>query len=165
MLRVMDDSIWKEETAVPAPPHSSREAQNGNSKEPEAFRASVLVIDDEPAFCFAISEILRLAGFDVRQANDARRALEALEEGVPDLILTDVMMPDIDGLTFLRELRSIPACASTPTIAVSAKATPADAEAAQQAGADAYLTKPFSAKDLQNAIRPFLNGKTPPSWK
>jgi len=147
-----------------APPHSSREVQNGNSKEPEAFRASVLVIDDEPAFCFAISEILRLAGFEVRLAHNAREALAALDEEVPDLILTDVMMPDVDGLTFLRKLRARPACASVPTIAVSAKAAPADFEAAREAGADAYLAKPFSTKDLQNAIRPFLNGNAPPSW-
>ncbi|MGA9531330.1 MAG: response regulator [Anaerolineales bacterium] len=156
-----DGSIPKANSAVTAPSHSSREDQNGNSKEPEAFKASVLVIDDEPAFCFAISEILRLAGYDVRLAHDARHALASLKEDIPDLILTDVMMPDIDGLTFLRTLRSDPAWASTPTIAVSAKAAQADITAAREAGADAYLAKPFSAKDLQDAIRPFVNGNSP----
>jgi CheY-like chemotaxis protein len=148
-----------------APQHSGREAQHGNSKEPEAFRASVVVIDDEPAFCFAISEILRIAGFEVRLAHNARDGFELLREEVPDLILTDVMMPDTDGLTLLRRLRAEPSTASVPTIAVSAKAASADVAAARAAGADAYLSKPFSAKDLQEAIRPFMNGNAPPSWR
>lgn len=134
--------------------------QNGNSKEPEAFKASVLVIDDEPSFCFAISEILAIEGYHVRKAHTARQAFVLLEESTPDLILTDVMMPDIDGLTFLRRLRQHPALADVPTIAISAKAMKADIQAAKNAGADHYLPKPFSAKDLRQAIAPYINGKS-----
>lgn len=136
----------------------SGEASNGYSKEPEAFKASVLVIDDEPSFCFAISEILALEGYDVHQAHTARQAFDVLDELVPDLILTDVMMPGIDGLTFLRKLRAHPNLGSVPTIAISAKAMKADIAAAQEAGADDYLPKPFSAQDLRQTIASYLNG-------
>ena len=135
-----------------------QEAANGNSKEPEAFKASVLVIDDEPLFCFAISEILTLEGYQVRQAHTARQAFDLLDDSIPDLILTDVMMPGVDGLTFLRKLRAHPSLESVPTIAISAKAMKADIAAAKEAGADDYLPKPFSAADLRQAIDGYLNG-------
>lgn len=140
-------------------------ADNGGSKEPEAFRASVLVIDDEPAFCFAISEILGLAGLHVRQAFSVDQAMEELDSTTPDLILTDVMMPGVDGLSFLRRLRGMPDLAAVPTIAVSAKSRKEDIAAAEEAGADSYLVKPFSARQLHEVIRPYLPSarRQPPS--
>ena len=138
-----------------APGH---EASNGNSKEPEAFKASVLVIDDEPLFCFAISEILTLEGYQVRQAHTARQAFDMLDEAIPDLILTDVMMPGVDGLTFLRKLQEHPSLRNVPTIAISAKAMKSDIAAAKEAGADEYLPKPFSAADLRQTISGYVNG-------
>jgi CheY-like chemotaxis protein len=128
------------------------------AKEPEAFQASVLVVDDEPAFSFDIAEILRLAGYEVFRAHSATQAMEQLEKRQPDLILTDVMMPGIDGLTLVRRLRSNEAYSDIPMIAISAKAMKDDIAAAHNAGADAYLMKPFSAKDLQEIVRPFVNG-------
>ena len=125
---------------------------------PEAFKASVLVIDDEPSFGFAISEILSLMGLEVHRAFNVDQALTILSESVPDLILTDIMMPGVDGLTFLRRLRADPKLANVPKIAITAMAMKLDREKALQAGADEYLIKPFSAKELQDAIRPFLNG-------
>ena len=139
---------------------TSGEASNGYSKEPEAFRASVLVIDDEPSFCFAISEILSLAGYNVHKAHTAKQAFDILDELVPDLILPDVMMPGIDGLTFLRKLRAHPNLGSVPTIAISAKAMKSDIAAARDAGADDYLPKPFSADELRQTIKLYLNGNS-----
>lgn len=137
------------------------EAEKRIAKEPEAFEASVLVIDDEPAFCFAISEILRMEGYRVYQAHSVEHAMDLLRENVPDLILTDIMMPGTDGLTFVRRLRAKEPYANIPMVAISAKAMKDDVRAAESAGADAYLMKPFSAKDLQETIRPFLtNGKS-----
>lgn len=116
----------------------------------------VLVVDDEPSFCFAITEILRISGYEVHQASSVRQALALLDTIEPDLILTDIMMPDRDGLSFLRLLHSHPAWGRIPAVAVSAKALPKDREAAEQAGADAYLCKPFSAMELQETIRTFV---------
>lgn len=117
---------------------------------------SILVVDDEPAFCVVLSEILRSFGFVVHQAYNAKQALELLDSTTPDLILTDVMMPDIDGLSFVRRLRSEPIWSSIPTIVVSAKAEPKDIEATREAGADGCLVKPFSAQELRQTIHTFL---------
>ncbi len=116
---------------------------------------TVLVVDDEPAFCFAMSEILRLSGHEVQQAHSVSEALGILTGLTPDLILTDIMMPGSDGLSFIRYLRSRPTWAHIPTIAVSAKALVQDREAACAAGANGYLAKPFSAQELQAAIRAY----------
>lgn len=133
-------------------------AEQRVAKEPEAFEASVLVVDDEPAFSFAIAEILRLVGYEVFQAHSVEQAMEQLEQRPPDLILTDIMMPGTDGLTLVRRLRSLEAYNDIPMIAISAKGMKDDIAAAHDAGADAYLMKPFSAKDLQEIVRPFVNG-------
>lgn len=118
-------------------------------------RMCVLIVDDEPAFCFAMAEILRLSGYRVHQTHSVHEALELLRDITPDLILTDIMMPDADGLEFIRRVRAQQKWARIPTVAVSAKAMVQDREAAQVAGADAYLVKPFSAQELKAMIRRF----------
>ena len=119
----------------------------------------ILVVDDEPSFCTVLSEILRSFGYFVRQAHDAHHAIELLKKSKPDLILTDVMMPGMDGLTFIRQIRSDPTRASIPTIVISAKAQAEDIRASKEAGADACLVKPFSARELRDVVHKFLNSK------
>lgn len=117
----------------------------------------VLVVDDEPTFCVVMGDILHALGCDVVFAHSAGDALRTLETLEPDLVLTDVMMPDVDGLSLLRRLRAEPAWSHLPTIVVSAKAMQEDAIAARSAGADGWLPKPFSIKDLRAAILPFVS--------
>jgi CheY-like chemotaxis protein len=117
----------------------------------------ILVVDDEPSFCTVVSEILRSYGYLVRQAYSVEQALEILDQEQPDLIVTDVMMPGIDGLTFIREVRLDPIWSSIPTIVVSAKGQPEDIAATKEAGANACLVKPFSARLLLDTVRAFLN--------
>lgn len=117
---------------------------------------TVLVIDDEPSFCAVVCEILRLCGFDTHQALGARHAMGILEEIRPDLILTDIMMPDVDGLSLLRQLRADPLLYAIPTVVLTARCEPAHLDAAMQAGADGYLKKPFSAQELRDKVRQFL---------
>jgi two-component system phosphate regulon response regulator PhoB len=119
---------------------------------PTANKRTILVIDDEESFCDVVCEILDSLGYKTRQAYDAHQANALLQEITPDLILTDVMMPELDGLTFLRQLRSDPTWSKTPIIIVSAKATKDDREAAMEAGADGYLIKPFSSLELEELI-------------
>lgn len=118
---------------------------------------SILVVDDEPSFSAVLSEILRSFGYHVQQANSVDNAIALLEDHIPDLILTDVMMPGIDGLSFIRRIHSDALLSSIPTIVVSAKHQPADIEASELAGADAYLVKPFSANELREAVQSLLD--------
>jgi DNA-binding response OmpR family regulator len=120
------------------------------------LRPSILLIDDEPDFCSALHDILEAEGFDVHAAPNVHGAMSILERLTPDLILTDVMMPGVDGLAFLRRLRSRPEWSRIRTIVVSAKGMPEDIAAAHHAGADAYLTKPFSARELKNVVEAFF---------
>jgi CheY-like chemotaxis protein len=119
----------------------------------------ILVVDDEPSFCSVLSEILRSFGFVVQQAHDALHAIELLQKTAPDLILTDVMMPGMDGLEFIRHIRSDPKKSSIPTIVISAKARAEDIQASKEAGADACLVKPFSARELSDVVHKFLHTK------
>jgi CheY-like chemotaxis protein len=117
----------------------------------------ILVVDDEPSFCTVLSEILRSFGYFVQQAHNVAHAMECIAQSPPALILTDVMMPGTDGLTFIRQLRSDPNCSSIPMIVVSAKAQPEDIAATEAAGADACLVKPFSARELREVVHQYIN--------
>jgi CheY-like chemotaxis protein len=119
----------------------------------------ILVVDDEPSFCTVLSEILRSFGYFVRQAYDANHAIELLKNTPPDLILTDVMMPGMDGLTFIRQIRSDPTRSSIPTVVISAKAQAEDIRASKEAGADACLVKPFSARELREVVHKYLHSR------
>ncbi|NIM93147.1 MAG: response regulator [Anaerolineales bacterium] len=121
-------------------------------------RRSILVVDDEPALCAVMGMILRLHGYNVRRAHSVAQAFECLEENKPDLILADVKMPETDGLTMIRQLRSEPEWSYIPTIVLSSSIHVEDLTAAYQAGADAFLAKPFTAQELQDVIEPLLNG-------
>lgn len=118
--------------------------------------AKILVVDDEPSFRTVVEEILRLQGHSVVCAARVTDALEAMQRCVPDLILTDVMMPDIDGLSFVRTIRSSPAWADIPVVVLTARTSMSDMSEALLAGASSLLTKPFSATELRKAIAPFV---------
>lgn len=117
---------------------------------------TILLVDDEPDFCSALHDILEAAGYDVHQAASAGQALALLDDLQPDLVLTDVMMPGMDGLELLRQLRARPQASRIKAVVVSAKGMPEDIEAARSAGADGYLVKPFSARELRQAVESFL---------
>jgi CheY-like chemotaxis protein len=117
---------------------------------------SVLIIDDELTFCAVMGEVLESFGFRVHQAYSAGQALLVLAEVTPDLILTDLRMPDSDGIKLLEQLRLEPIWGRIPKIVITAKASSTDLTAARQAGADGFLRKPFSVRELRAAITPFL---------
>ncbi|MEJ2550468.1 MAG: response regulator [Anaerolineales bacterium] len=120
----------------------------------------VLVVDDEETVCNVVCEILETLGFKCQRAYSAADALAFLEKNTPDLILTDVMMPDIDGLTLIYKIRCATKSANVPIIVFSAIAATSDRKAAINAGASAFLAKPFSSRELKEVIRPLL-----PSFK
>lgn len=113
---------------------------------------TVLVVDDDSSYCTIIRELLVRNGFQVRLAYGAEQAFDLLQRERPDLILADLMMPEVDGLAFIKRLRSSPAQAGIPTIVVSALVLARERAAAALAGADAFVAKPFSINQLRAAI-------------
>jgi CheY-like chemotaxis protein len=124
--------------------------------------STILVVDDEQPFCEVVAEILTTFGYPVRKAFNAAQALEVLGSITPILIILDIMMPDVDGLTLVRRFRADPRLSKIPVIMSSAKFLKEDRAEAINAGASAYLTKPFSAADLRSAIIELLGEKEPP---
>jgi len=122
-------------------------------------RPAVLVIDDEHAYTKVMSMVLAEYGFDSFPANSAKDAWELLERVTPDLVLLDVMMPEIDGITFLGELRANVELRPIPVLVVTAYTE--TRERALQAGASGFLKKPFSAQQLRDSIGEFLSVESP----
>jgi CheY-like chemotaxis protein len=123
---------------------------------PPLGKGVILVVDDERAFCDVVCEILEAIGYRAYFALDAVQALQSLPQVKPDVVLTDVMMPVMDGLSFVRYLREQPTWSSIPVVIISAKATQEDRRKAFESGADEFLSKPFSSYDLEELIERIL---------
>ena len=120
----------------------------------------VLLIDDERAYGEVIRDALEAYGIEVRLAHNAMEALEVYQQKIPDLILLDVMMPEIDGLTLMKWLREHSEKDKVPIHIVSAKAQERDRDAAIKAGADGFMAKPFTIDELKALIaRTLSNGR------
>lgn len=109
---------------------------------------SILIIEDDPAYRSMIDVILRMEGFDVRTASDGPSGLDLLREKLPDLILCDIMMPEMDGHAVFEVLKADGTLSDIPFIFVTAMVERADIRRGMSAGADDYLPKPFSAEEL-----------------
>lgn len=118
---------------------------------------TVLLVDDEQAYRQAVSDVLHSQGYTVVQAASAAEALRVLEVVTPELIVLDVMMPEVDGLTLLRQLASDPRFVSIPIVMASAKAQPADRWSAWERGASAYLAKPFTFDEVTSLVEHLLS--------
>lgn len=116
----------------------------------------ILIIDDDETFRSIMREILERAGYEILTSASVADAYQVMLELQPDLILTDIMMPEIDGLTLVRFLRSHPTWSGIPLIVVSARVMESDRDAARRAGADAFLEKPFTMQHLTRTISTFL---------
>ena len=117
----------------------------------------LLVVDDEPNLLRAVAACLRAEGFDVVTARGGAEALVRVAESVPDLIVSDIRMPGMDGYQFARHLRSSPRTALTPVVFLTAKDETADRIEGFRAGIDAYLVKPFEPDELVAVIRNILD--------
>jgi two-component system, OmpR family, response regulator len=127
--------------------------------EPPARVARVLVVDDEPNISALLSATLRLVEFDVRVAESGHGALVAVEEFDPDLVVLDVMLPDLDGFAVARRLRSTGR--QVPVLFLTARDAVEDRISGLSAGADDYVTKPFSLEEVVLRIRAILRRTQP----
>ena len=116
-------------------------------------RGRILVVDDEIYIVHILEFSLTMEGYTVITASNGEEALQAIERERPDLVVLDIMMPKLDGYEVCRRLRENEEFRALPVILLSAKGRAIDREAGLAAGADAYITKPFSPRKLLEKIK------------
>jgi two-component system sensor histidine kinase/response regulator len=118
----------------------------------ERTRTTILIVEDDPSMLDIISYLLEQEGYQVIQAKNGQAGLSVLEDGPPDLIVSDVMMPGMDGFDFYQRVHDKVAWAQIPFIFLTAKGQRTDVRRGMGLGADDYLTKPFEPEDLLSAV-------------
>ncbi|MFC7331915.1 response regulator transcription factor [Rhodocista pekingensis] len=118
---------------------------------------SILVADDEPSIVLSLEFILKKAGFRVRVVTTGGAVLPAMTEEAPDLVLLDAMMPERDGYDVCQEIRSNPAWAGIPVIMLTARSREVERQKGLALGANDYVTKPFSTRELVETVRRHLD--------
>ena len=116
----------------------------------------LLVVDDEPNLLRAVAACLKAEGYEVSTARSGHEALMQLAESIPDLIISDIRMPGMDGYKLARQLRGSPRTALVPIVFLTAKDETADRIEGFRAGVDAYLTKPFEPEELIAVVNAIL---------
>ncbi len=123
--------------------------------------ATILVVEDEPAIQELVACNLELAGHRTLRADSAEQALRMVRDELPDLILLDWMLPGITGIEFARRLRTDKRTQAVPLIMLTARAEEHDKLAGLETGADDYITKPFSPRELNARVKAVLRRRTP----
>jgi CheY-like chemotaxis protein len=118
--------------------------------------ARILIVDDNPLNLKLASDVLESQGFAVDQARDAEDAQSILKERLPDLILMDIALPGMDGLSLTRLLKADARFAGVPIVALTASAMKGDHEKALAAGCAGYITKPIDTRSFGRMVRDFL---------
>ena len=121
---------------------------------------TVLIIEDEEDAADMFAEMMRVSGYRVLKTSSSAPALTLMETEKPDVLILDIMMPEISGLDILRQMRRDSALANIPVVVVSAKSMPADIKDGMEAGASMYLTKPVCFTELKEAIERALGGQS-----
>jgi two-component system KDP operon response regulator KdpE len=127
---------------------------------PEEAKKLILVVDDEPRMIQFIRMNLELEGYRVTQASNGLEALNKIRDELPDLVVLDVMMPEMDGFETLRMLREV---SSVPVIMLTVKADEEDKVKGLGLGADDYVTKPFSPRELAQRVKAVLRRTEAPA--
>jgi CheY-like chemotaxis protein len=122
----------------------------------------ILVVENDPALRMLTSQLLELEGYKVAQAENGRLALDAIAAEPPDLVLCDLLMPELSGCEVLRHLMRNPESAAIPLVFLTASAAPSDRETCLSEGAAGFIIKPFQHTELLQAIRALLAGPEAP---
>lgn len=120
----------------------------------------ILIVDDEPNIVLALELLMKREGYETRSVGDGERAVEATEAFRPDLILLDVMMPRLDGFEVCQRIRSDPALKGVFIVMLTAKGREVEREKGLALGADLYITKPFSTREVVRKVKELLASKS-----
>ena len=121
--------------------------------------ATILVVDDNSTNLKLVSDVLGFDGYRILQASDAESAQEIVRETPPDLILMDIALPGMDGLTLTRLLKAAETTRHIVIVALTAFAMKGDDAKAREAGCDGYITKPIDTRTLPEAVAGYLRGR------
>ena len=121
---------------------------------------TILVVEDEPNIVESLSFLMKKAGFVVRVARDGNTAIRTIESEAPDLVLLDIMMPRRDGYEVCRTIRANPDWDDVRIIMLSAKGRDLDRRKGLELGADDYITKPFSTREIVERVQEILGTKS-----
>ncbi len=122
---------------------------------------TILIVEDNPANQLLVSAVLEREGYRLELAGSAVEARQVLARGLPNLILMDIQLPGMDGLTFTRELKADPASSGVPVVALTALAMSGDRERALAAGCTGYISKPINTRTFADEVRGYLLAKAP----
>ena len=126
--------------------------KNNTSKE----SGTLLLVDDDPNLILLVTDYLKFQGYEVLTAENGQEALDILETTLPDLIICDIMMPEMDGYSFVKKLREDPSKQWLPVIFLSAKGQSSDRVKGLEIGADVYIVKPFEPEELVAQVKSSL---------
>jgi len=116
----------------------------------------ILIVDDEPNIVTSLEYLMKREGFSVEIAGDGEAGLKAARERRPDLVLLDIMLPKMNGFEVCEKLRADPGCRGMKIVMLTAKGRQVDNSRGMAAGADLYVTKPFSTRDLVAQVKQLL---------
>lgn len=118
---------------------------------------TMLTVDDSPTILTMLGDVLRANGFEVHAASNGYEALNVLDQHAVDLVLTDLLMPGMDGVELIREIRELPACRTVPIIMLTTQSNEAMQRAGKAAGATCWIVKPFLTAELIGLIRKMVS--------
>jgi CheY-like chemotaxis protein len=161
MEQLLDETaLFLHRVEANLPEQKRRMLKQVHQSDPVFAGKRVLVVDDDVRNIFAITSVLERHKMQVAYAENGRKGIELLKEAAPsnrpDVVLMDVMMPEMDGYETMREIRKIPEFSALPIIALTAKAMKGDREKCIEAGASDYITKPVETEQLLSLLRVWL---------
>lgn len=121
------------------------------------MKKKILIVDDEPNIVMSLEYTFKKQDFEVFIARDGSEALQILENNIPDVVLLDIMMPNVDGYKTLKHIKTNASLSNTKVVFLTAKNKASDIEKGIKLGADKYLTKPFSVKKIVSEVFELLN--------
>ncbi|MFN8165925.1 MAG: response regulator [Bacteroidia bacterium] len=119
--------------------------------------SKILIVDDDPNILMSLEFLMNKSGYEVRVARNGKEAIEIVNKEIPDLVLLDIMMPDVDGYAICKHIKGTAKLKHILVVFLSAKTKESDIQKGYSMGASLYVTKPFSTRDLMKEIKSLLD--------